>query len=57
MTAPPVMTAPPIPFLSFLSSSCFRNKISKAGGEIMTAPPVMTAPPIPFLSFLSSSCF
>jgi len=41
------MTAPPIPFLSFLSSSCFRNtqssislnKICKAGGEIMTAPP------------------
>ena len=47
------MTAPPILFLSFLSSSCFRNKNCKAGGEIITAPPIMTALPIPFLS----SCF
>ena len=31
------MTAPPILFLLLLSSSCFWNKICKAGGEIMTA--------------------
>jgi len=41
----------------FLSSSCFKNKVYKAGGEIMTASPIMTAPSILFLLFLSSSCF